>query len=311
MITSLPAFAGVEAAFARIVEAPTPTSFDARTIAGLPARIIPPDELRELLTSTTLDADVADALWRQLVHHVRQWGEEWMLIAAGLALPALTRMAGQILHRRNHNADDVASEMLAAFLHGLRETPLEPPRLWLRLCWASWRAGVAATSSADTSELVDDLPTGSRTPHRPYGHPDLLIGRAVAAGVLTAAQAELISRTRLGGDLLPQVAAEQGVSPAAMQLRRARSERKLVAALRQGLLTVVPTAKPRPEPDVAVSTGTRVKTPQPRVRTAEPRVRTPESRVRTANPRVRTAEPRVRSVLPRVTAAARVPPLPR
>ena len=240
MLSTLPAFAAVEVAFAGVVQAPTPISFDARTVPGLPQRIVPLDELRELLTTETFDSDVTDALWRQIACHAREWGEAWTLAAAGLALPALTRMAGQILRRRNHNADDVASEMLAAFLAALRAAPLSPPRLWLRLCWAAWRAGVRATRSEDTSELPAELPSGSRSPARPYGHPDLLLGRAVAGGILTAEQADLIGATRLGGVLLPQLAAERNVSPGALRMQRARSEARLVAALRQGLLTVVP-----------------------------------------------------------------------
>jgi hypothetical protein len=288
MLSTLPAFASIETAFARIVAAPTPTPFDARSVPGLPQRIIPPDELRELLTTETFDADVTDALWRQLACHARDWGEAWTLIAAGLALPALTRMSGQILHRANRNADDVASEMLAAFLAALRDTALEPPRLWLRLCWAAWRAGVRATRSEDTSELPAEVPTGSRSPTRPYGHPDLLLGRAVAGGILTPEQADLIGATRLGGVLLPQLAAQRNVSPGALRMQRARSEARLVAALRQGLLTVVPARPTGGDRPAGTAAGSRV-------RAAEPGVRAASACVRPAGPGVTTGEAGVRT----------------
>jgi hypothetical protein len=73
--------------------------------------------------------------------------------------------------------------------------------VWLRLCWAAWRAGFAARRTDELLELPPDVPVGSRTPHRPYGHPDLVLGRAVAAGI-TDTQAELISSTRLGDVLI-------------------------------------------------------------------------------------------------------------
>jgi hypothetical protein len=80
-------------------------------------------------------------------------------------------------------------------------------------------------------ELPADLPTGSSTPRRPYGHPDLILGRAVAAGVITHAQADLIGATRLGDVLVEQIAAEQGVAPSVIRMRRRRTERTLVKAL--------------------------------------------------------------------------------
>ena len=238
MLSTLPAFASVEHFFAGLVQTPTPECFDARLIPGV-ERILPLDELRDLLKTEHLDADTIDAVWRQLCHHAREWGEPWTTIATGIALPGLTRMAGKILTGGRARFDeDVASEMLAAFLTALRHTDLAPPRLWLRLCWSAWRAGVRATRTDQTSELPDDIPAGSRTPTRPYGHPDLLLGRAVAVGVLTQDAADLISATRLDHVLLEQLAAQHNVSPKALSRRRRRWEAQLVDALRQGLLTV-------------------------------------------------------------------------
>ncbi|WP_229706616.1 hypothetical protein [Micromonospora sonchi] len=45
------------------------------------------------------------------------------------------------------HADDIDSEVLAGFLHALRTADLTAPRLWLRLCWATWRAGAAAITA--------------------------------------------------------------------------------------------------------------------------------------------------------------------
>src|SRR2546421_3173936 len=45
----------------------------------------------------------------------------------------------------------------------VRADELTQPRIWMRLCWAAWRAGYAARRTEDTLELPVELPTGSRT----------------------------------------------------------------------------------------------------------------------------------------------------
>jgi hypothetical protein len=229
--------------FALLVCQPAPLSFDARPIPGLPDRMLPLDELRDLLLAG-VTVESSDAVWRQLAHHARHWGPAWVVGAVGVAIPGLTRMAARLSHGVPELAEDIDSELLAGFLHALRTDPLDPPRIWLRLCWASWRAGLTARRTDTAMELPADLPTGSSTPRRPYGHPDLILGRAVAAGIITQRQADLIGATRLGDILVEQIAAEQGVSPSVIRMRRKRAERTLVKALTRGELNgVAPLAR--------------------------------------------------------------------
>jgi hypothetical protein len=223
--------------FALLVCQPAPLSFDARPIPGLPDRMLPLDELRDLLLAGVA-VETSDAVWRQLAHHARHWGPAWVVGAVGVAIPGLTRMAARLSHGVPELAEDIDSELLAGFLHALRTDPLDPPRIWLRLCWAAWRAGLTARRSDTTTELPADLPTGSSTPRRPYGHPDLILGRAVAAGIITQRQADLIGETRLGNVLVEQIAAEQGVSASVIRMRRKRAERVLVKVLTHGDVTL-------------------------------------------------------------------------
>ena len=223
-----------EDAFRTLVCQPAPLAFDARHVAGLPDRHLPLDELRDLLKDPRLDAEVTDAAWRQLARHARTWGAAWVVGAVGVALPGLTRLAGKLAHGHPKLVEDIDSEVLSGFLQALRTDPLDPPRLWLRLCWSAWRSGARARAVDSTCELPPEVPVGSRTPQRPYGHPDLILGRAVAAGVLTEPQAELIGATRFGYVLIEQLAAEQGVTGSVMRMRRKRAERVLVAALNRG-----------------------------------------------------------------------------
>jgi hypothetical protein len=226
-----------EKAFELLTCEPAPLVFDARPIPGLPDTMMPLDELRKLLLCGRCDSDITDEVWRQLAHHARWRGPAWVVGAIGVALPALTHFAARISRGYARLADDVDSEVLAGFLHALRTADLAPPRLWLRLCWAAWRAGAAVVKADDSEELPLDLPSGSRSPRMPYGHPDLLLGRAAAAGLITADAAELISATRFGDALIERLAAEQGVTASVLRMRRRRAERVVAAAVTRGDLS--------------------------------------------------------------------------
>jgi len=235
---STSALSWAETAFGLLTCEPAPLSFDARPVPGLPNRTIPLDELRQLLIGVPHYVETTDALWRQLAAHAREWGPAWVVGAVGVALPGLTRMAVRIAAAYPRHADDIDSELLTGFLDALRHAPLEPPRVWLRFCWSAWRAGVSVVKTEPTEELPADLSTGSRSPMLPYGHPELILGRAAAAGIITAEQAELIAGTRFGDTLIEQVATELGVPAPALRMRRRRAELRVAKAVLAGSLSV-------------------------------------------------------------------------
>jgi hypothetical protein len=138
--------------------------------------------------------------------------------------------------------------MVTGFLGSLRRDDVEAPRVWLRLMWAAWRAGDRARRVRQDVELLGDVPDTSRVPKSPYGHPDLILGRAVALGILSRQEAELIGDTRLGEVLVEVIADARGVSAAVLRMRRHRSEQRLVAAIRDGRLADIPTRPTRPIP---------------------------------------------------------------
>jgi hypothetical protein len=236
-MATLTALSAIDHAFAQLTtERPAPLFFDAATVPGLPDRPLPLQELRDLLQGR-LHIEVTDAVWRQLAEQARQWGGEWVTAAAGIAAPSLTKMASRIGRKHPHQIEDIDSELLAGFLEALTHALLEPPQMWLRLCWAAWRGGLRAVTHEETLELSWDVPSGSRLPRRPYGHPDLLLGRACHAGVITHEAAELIGATRYGGELIDILAAQKGVTALALRKRRRKAELRLAAALRTGDLS--------------------------------------------------------------------------
>lgn len=85
-------------------------------------------------------------------------------------------------------------------------------------------------------ELEQTLPhipdtAAANIPARPWGHPDFVLARAVRAGAITEAEAELIGATRLEGADLVSFALAEGCSIDVVRHRRFRAERRLVKFL--------------------------------------------------------------------------------
>jgi hypothetical protein len=251
------ALAAAERAFTFLTVPPAPLALDGRVVGhGLPARHIPLDELRERLVHDPATGYAAkDAAWHLLIDHARTWGPAWVIAAVGMALPALSGMARRLSAGHATQADDIASELLAGFLAALRSADLSGPAPYARLCWAGWRAALAVRGGDAPAELPDLPEPSANTPARPYGHPDLILGRAVRAGVISAEQAELISATRLGRVLLEEVAARRGIPASVLRMRRRRGELALLRALSTNGLDPGPGAARTAHPPARVRPG--------------------------------------------------------
>ncbi|GAA4215212.1 hypothetical protein [Actinocatenispora rupis] len=224
----------MDSAFGLLCAGPRPLSLDTTEEPDLPDGPVPLVRLRRLLLDPATGRQSRDAVWRRLVVHAQSGQPEWVIAAAGMAMPSLRRAAGRIAFRWHGDAADIDAELLTGFLTALRRVDPDLPRLCQRLCRAAAsaarrvrHAGVPAVA------LHGDYPE-SQAPHRPYGHPDLVLGRAVRAGVITAAEADLIGRTRLGGEPIAVRAAALGVATHAAIMRRRRAEYRLVAQIRAG-----------------------------------------------------------------------------
>jgi hypothetical protein len=232
------ALAAAERAFGYLSAPPSPLAIDGRTLGhGLPPRDIPLDELRHLLVhepATTYTAK--DAAWHRLIGHARTEGPSWVVATVGMALPALANMSRRLSAGHQGQVDDIESELLAGFLDALRHADLSGPAPYARMCWAGWRAALLVRTSTATQELPEVFDPSSRMPARPYGHPDLILGRAVRAGIISAGRAELISATRLGRICVEDLAARDGLDASVLRMRRRRAELAVVRALADGTL---------------------------------------------------------------------------
>ncbi|MBM0224876.1 hypothetical protein [Micromonospora sp. ATA51] len=84
-----------------------------------------------------------------------------------------------------------------------------------------------------------DHVTGPRTPTVPYGHPDLLVQRAVGLGILDREDEQPYIDIRLGRRAIEPVAARLGITVDALRMRLGRIDTRLADALAKGLLTGV------------------------------------------------------------------------
>jgi hypothetical protein len=219
-------------AFGWLVTGPDPVAVDGRKFTGLPRRPVPLDELRDRLMSKQCPVRTRDAVWAHLVRRSRRDGATWTVACVGMALPALAGTARWMAARYRGDRADVHAAVLAGFIEALATVDLDDPGIVVRLAWASRRAGQAALEESLDAPLPVEAGFRSTVPHPPYGHPDLVLARAVTDGVLTPTEADLISATRLGDTTMSAWASEHGAALKTAFKARDRAEDRLVTWLR-------------------------------------------------------------------------------
>ncbi|WP_181786101.1 hypothetical protein [Streptomyces phytophilus] len=218
--------------FGWLVTGPQPLAVDGRAYAGLPNRLVPLDELRERLLHRRCPRATRDAVWAELITRSRREGATWTLACTGMALPVLATTVRWLTSRYPDDAFDIQAEVLTGFLGALATVDLERPHVLVRLRWVAYRAGIALLF--EELDAPTPLPPGYRStvPRPPWGHPDLVLARAVREGVLTRTEADLIGATRLEDVPISRWAdSHRTTVPAAYQMRH-RGEHRLTDYLR-------------------------------------------------------------------------------
>jgi len=239
--------AAAERAFTLLVQPPTDIGFDGCGVDGLPDEVVPLDRLRSLLLSRQTAADVRDAVWRELVIRARRDGPAWVVAAVGMAMPGLRRGAGLVAAGWRGDTHDLDAELLVGFVARLATIDLEPGRVCGRLIDAGLRAARKSRDAESDAQLIRVGANGPIAPIHPWDHPDLVLARAVAAGVIDADEANLIAATRLDNTTLARAAARIGIPSRRASSWRVNAERRLLAAILDGELTFVP-LRPRRRP---------------------------------------------------------------
>ncbi|MFD0575171.1 hypothetical protein [Dactylosporangium darangshiense] len=174
----------------------------------------------------------------------------------GIALPGLRHVAGLLAAGWRGDTRDLDAELLAGFVERLKTIDLQPPRVVGRLIDAGLRAARKARDAESDAQLIHTDATGPIAPIQPWDHPDLVLARAVAAGVIDADEANLIAVTRLENATLAQAAARIGITASLASSWRLKAERRLLEAIREGDLAFVP-LRPRPRRRGANAGATR------------------------------------------------------
>lgn len=188
--------------------------------------------LQSVLCRAATPAAVKNRAWSALVARAQAEGGAWTVGAVGVALPKLVRLATELADGDREGRPELDTEILSGFLQGLTSANPASPALFPRVLREARRAGVAWLRHQRAADaLIHDGGHTSAPPPAPWGHPDLVLARAVAAGVLTAAEAALIGATRLEGISPQTIALRHSLSDQAVFKRRRRAEQRLVSYL--------------------------------------------------------------------------------
>ena len=229
---ALSPFDTLEETFRILSAAPHPLALDGTAIVGLPDREIPLRELRAMLLHPSVDYTARDAAIGALVELAQAEGGRWTVGLAGVMLPGLRRAIWPLFEACPEKLDDLEAEALVALLRSLRRCRPGRPRV---ASWLCWRSRIAAARLL-RRELAERAGPGtdpvSAAPPRPWGHPDFVLARVVAEGVICPEDGDLIAATRLEHQSLAAAARALGISYKACHQRRARAEATLAAYLR-------------------------------------------------------------------------------
>lgn len=174
-----------------------------------------------------------DELWHVVFAHARAGDSAWAVIAAGAMLPPMVTMCARYVRVPAQQIPDVESELLTALLEQVRSLPAGvvdvQHRLWSavantanRYCYRQMRE-VGMVTAWDLSMVAAARRSGRG--------PVTVLAEAVAAGVVTLVEADLVARTRLEGDPLSQVATDLRLSYITARRWRSSAEQRLAKAL--------------------------------------------------------------------------------
>ncbi|WP_256790538.1 hypothetical protein, partial [Frankia sp. AvcI1] len=220
--------------FGLLVAGPAPLALDGSLVAGLPERLVALDELRDRLLAVSCPQPVRDAAWAVVIRRSRRYGGAWTVGAAGMALPALRAVCARLGGHSDLDTADMQAEVLTGFLEAAATVRLDLPRIAVRLRWAAYRAGLALTVQQRETpypdpDLFQTVAAAEAAWSGPgQAGPEQVLADAVADGVLTDTEADLIGATRLDEMPISAWAARHATAPRRASRLRERAEQRLV-----------------------------------------------------------------------------------
>jgi DNA-directed RNA polymerase specialized sigma24 family protein len=221
-------FEVLDRSFGLLVCDPAPLALDGTAVGrGLPARPIPLEELRWLLLHPSVTFDTRDAALTWLIGRAQREGGAWLVGVAGVLLPGIGRRVYPLCRAHPRLAHDLEAEALVGLLQAIKEWPCGRDRVATRLVWAAARAAhrllrreLAVAEREASMGLELEAPD-------PAVHGELVLGEAVAAGVVSRRDAELVAASRIEEIPVRELAGRWGVGYEALRKRRQRAEAAL------------------------------------------------------------------------------------
>ncbi|KIH96396.1 hypothetical protein LP52_25275 [Streptomonospora alba] len=207
---------------------------DCMGITGAPRTSLSAADLAAWLPEAT--AEATDEVWRRLITRTRSGEAAWTVIAAGLALPGLYAARNRMCRGLGADVADLEAEMLSALLAQMRALDLGPRAVCGRLVYAVRKAGQRYRYMHDQQRRRERPHQDARREAALPGArgPVTVLAEAVAGGVLTSQEAELVARTHLERHRLTAVARELGLSYTTARRRRKRACARLAETIQDG-----------------------------------------------------------------------------
>lgn len=236
--SSTSALSSVDMVVRLLFAEPTQLVFSGRDFGNdLPAGVISVRTLRGLLLAEGTSLATRDAVWRELIARARKDRSTWRLVAVWMAIPGLRRWTSVLAEAFAGDVEDLESEIVEGFLRELDRVDVATSSLAYRLVRAGHKAGTRLVYAEAAFDGARWLTFRSHLPRAPWGHPDLVLLDAVAAGVITLDEAKLIATTRLENVPINRVAVLAGERTNTVVVRRRRAEQRLARAIAEERLS--------------------------------------------------------------------------
>lgn len=238
--------AELEQAFLALADGPEPLTFPAHLVCDEPDRAAwPVDRVRVHLAHPATRPELREQTWREVIRRARTLGDPWEVVAVAMSVPVLRRMLVRLARPAHLERAEVEQEALVAVACALSNVDPDgerPDRELFRAADAAVHRLAYAALRDSWRECVTPAPwkvekfCGVQEDACGEVVTEFsVLAKALQAGVLNAAEARLIARTRLRDEPMSRLAAERGVSVRHLYRHRNAAEQHLGAYLRHRL----------------------------------------------------------------------------
>lgn len=231
----------LKTAFGQMLEMPEAFTIRLPPIPVGPVnRVMDLVQISDTLSGRTTNPVLREMVWGQIIRKAQRGEAGWTIVAGALARVKLAHKAGLLAVNFDGDRGEDEADLVEAFITAVRDFDVMNPRwhdLGARCAWRAYQVvRQARRREAASAPVCLPLNTESCAPAPQASHPDILLARAVRAGVLSHKEAEYIGRSYLEDTSIEEILAWAGISRAWFFECRGKAETRLVAAIRSGVI---------------------------------------------------------------------------